>query len=119
MPSCQHCGKWCSEEDIWCGCAGETMTVNRREYLKMQAENQMLRDALGRIEQGCSFPSSDVERAIRDVAREALKRPAGWPDEQKAAAAKAIFDNDYSDMKRLKAEGRWISATKWKENDDA
>lgn len=31
-----------------------------------------------------------------------------FTEEQKVAIAKAIFDNDYSEMKRLKAEGKWI-----------
>lgn len=30
-----------------------------------------------------------------------------FTEEQKAAMAKAVFDNDYSEMKRLKTLGRW------------
>ncbi len=37
------------------------------------AENERLRAALGRIAEGCSFPADDVQRAIRDTARDALK----------------------------------------------
>ena len=34
--------------------------------------------------------------------------PRIFTEEQKAAFAKAVFDNDYSEMNRLKSEGRWI-----------
>lgn len=39
----------------------------------LREENERLKDALARIEKGCSFPADDVQKAIRDVARSALK----------------------------------------------
>lgn len=36
-----------------------------------------LLEALKRIEQGCSFPSDDVQRAMRDVARAAIAKAEG------------------------------------------
>lgn len=38
-----------------------------------EAEIERLRAVLGRIAEGCSFPADDVQRAIRDTARDALK----------------------------------------------
>lgn len=38
-----------------------------------EAEIERLRATLGRIAEGCSFPADDVQRAIRDTARDALK----------------------------------------------
>ncbi len=31
-----------------------------------------------------------------------------FTEEQKVAVARAIFDNDYTEMDRLKAAGRWL-----------
>lgn len=33
-----------------------------------------------------------------------------WTEEQKVAIAEAIFDNDYTAVNRLKAEGKWIDS---------
>lgn len=38
----------------------------------LESDNRVMRDALKRIELGCSFPEDDVQRAIVKVAREAL-----------------------------------------------
>lgn len=38
-----------------------------------EAEIERLRAVLERIAEGCSFPADDVQRAIRDTARDALK----------------------------------------------
>lgn len=53
---------------------------------------------------------SDAPGAFRVYRRATPVSSAPFTEEQQAAIAKAIFDNDYSDMKRLKAAGRWIEA---------
>ncbi len=31
MPSCMTCGRWFSEEDNYCGCVNETITMSRKD----------------------------------------------------------------------------------------
>ncbi len=42
-----------------------------------EQHNRMLVEALKSIERGCSFPEDDIQRAIRDRARQALKESEG------------------------------------------
>lgn len=43
------------------------------EWVKY-SDFSVIEDCLQRIQLGCSFPSTDIERAIRDTARQALSR---------------------------------------------
>ena len=54
-------------------CSPANMTAILAHVDAQAAENERLRAALGRIAEGCSFPADDVQRAIRDTARDALK----------------------------------------------
>ena len=43
-----------------------------KEIETLKAANERLRIVLGNIAEGCSFPEDDVQRAVRDAARQAL-----------------------------------------------
>ena len=47
-------------------------TKTRAELARLRAQRDALAAALRSIAEGCSFPSDDVQRAVRDRARAAL-----------------------------------------------
>lgn len=51
---------------------GMTPEQEQAEIERLRAEVEALRTALKSIAEGCSFPSDDVQRAVRDRARAAL-----------------------------------------------
>ena len=54
-------------------CTTANITAILAHVEAQAAEIERLRAALGRIAEECSFPADDVQRAIRDTARDALK----------------------------------------------
>lgn len=68
---------WCPDnEGDWkliAACSPPNIAAILAHVEAQAAEIERLRAALGRIAEGCSFPADDVQRAIRDTARDALK----------------------------------------------